>query len=45
VLDNCHAAHHISLALASLGLNESQRMPLYRELRHRVEEWTVAESG
>jgi hypothetical protein len=33
VLDNCHAAHHISLALAALGLNESQRMPLYRELR------------
>ena len=33
VLDNCHAAHHNSLALAALGLNESQRMPLYRELR------------
>jgi len=23
VLDNCHAAHHIPLALAALGLNES----------------------
>jgi hypothetical protein len=33
VLDNCHAAHHISLSLAALGLNESQRMPLYREWR------------
>jgi hypothetical protein len=26
VLDNCHAAHHISLALAALGLNHEQRM-------------------
>lgn len=33
VLDCCHAAHHISLALAALGLNETQRMPLYREYR------------
>lgn len=33
VLDNCHAAHHISLALAALGLNDKQRLPLYRELR------------
>lgn len=33
VLDCCHAAHHISLALAALGLNETQRMPLYREHR------------
>jgi hypothetical protein len=33
VLDCCHAVHHISLALASLGLNSEQRMPLYREHR------------
>lgn len=33
VLDCCHAAHHISLALAALGLSEAQRMPLYREYR------------
>ena len=33
VLDCCHAAHHISLALAALGLNEKERMPLYREHR------------
>ena len=36
VLDNCHAAHHISLALAALGLNDRQRMPLYRELRSKL---------
>ncbi len=36
VLDNCHAAHHISLALAALGLNEKERMPLYRELRTKL---------
>jgi hypothetical protein len=33
VLDNCHAAHHVSLALAALGLTDKQRMPLYREHR------------
>lgn len=33
VLDCCHAAHHISLALASQGLDESARMPLYRQHR------------
>lgn len=33
VLDCCHAVHHISLALAALGLSEAQRMPLYREHR------------
>ena len=33
VLDCCHAAHHISLALAALGLTDQQRMPLYREHR------------
>ena len=33
VLDCCHAIHHISLALAAYGLNEKQRMPLYREHR------------
>ena len=33
VLDCCHAAHHISLALAAMGLNDRERMPLYREHR------------
>jgi len=33
VLDCYHAAHHISLALAALGLDEKKRMPLYREHR------------
>lgn len=33
VLDCCHAAHHISLALAALGLNDQDRMPLYRQHR------------
>jgi hypothetical protein len=33
VLDCCHATHHISLALAELGLNDAERMPLYRGLR------------
>jgi hypothetical protein len=33
VLDCCHAAHHISLALAAIGMSEQERMPLYREHR------------
>ena len=33
VLDNCHASHHISLALAALGYGEKERKPLYREHR------------
>lgn len=33
VLDNCHAAHHVSLALAALGLDQEQRTPLYRQYR------------
>jgi hypothetical protein len=33
VLDCCHAAHHISLALAAFGLSDAQRMPLYRNHR------------
>lgn len=33
VLDCCHAAHHISLALAALGLGDQERRPLYREHR------------
>ena len=36
VLDNCHAAHHISLALAALDLTLDERMPLYREHRTRL---------
>jgi hypothetical protein len=33
VLDNCHASHHISLALAALGFGENDRRPLYRAYR------------
>jgi hypothetical protein len=33
VLDNCHATHHISLALAALGFADKERLPLYREYR------------
>jgi hypothetical protein len=33
VLDCCHAAHHISLALAAMGLSDDRRMPLYRAHR------------
>ena len=33
VLDFCHAAHHISLALEALGLQGSQRRALYVRLR------------
>lgn len=33
VLDCCHAVHHVSKALASLGLDQHARMPLYRNHR------------
>ncbi|MCA9220378.1 MAG: hypothetical protein KDA71_08620, partial [Planctomycetales bacterium] len=33
VLDNCHAAHHIALALTAFGLDKKERMPMYRHLR------------
>jgi len=33
VLDNCHAVHHVSLALSALGISDEDRNPLYRELR------------
>jgi len=36
VLDCCHASHHISLALAALGVSEKERMPLYRQLRTQL---------
>ncbi len=36
VLDCCHAVHHISLALASLGLSVEERNPLYRQLRSQL---------
>ncbi len=41
VLDTCHAVHHVSLALATLGVTAEQRMPLYRDLRTRLRngEW------
>jgi hypothetical protein len=36
VLDCCHAAHHISLALQALGLAEDERTATYRDLRHQL---------
>jgi len=33
VLDCCHAAHHISLALAAFGMKDRERRPAYREYR------------
>jgi hypothetical protein len=36
ILDCCHATHHISLALAALGLSDQERMPLYRENRTQL---------
>jgi hypothetical protein len=54
VLDCCHAAHHISLALAALGLNDKERLPLYRlhrtylrngHWRRVVEELTALAEG
>ena len=36
VLDCCHAVQHISKALASLGLDAKERMPMYRNYRTLV---------
>lgn len=36
VLDCCHAVHHVSNALASLGLTREERNPLYRQLRSQL---------
>ena len=36
VLDNCHAVHHVSLALKSLNLSDNDRMASYRDLRSRL---------
>jgi hypothetical protein len=36
VLDFCHAAHHVSLALMALGLNEEERKRRYGELRRQL---------
>jgi hypothetical protein len=33
ILDFCHAAHHISLALGELSFEEGERLRLYKELR------------
>ncbi len=33
ILDCCHAVHHISQALACVGLSKEERSPLYREHR------------
>lgn len=45
VLDCCHAVHHVSLALKSLGLNATERMPLYREHRTLPSQWPMASGG
>ena len=41
VLDCCHAVHHIAVALKCLGQDESERMPMYRDMRTRLRngEW------
>lgn len=36
VLDCCHAVHHVSQALAALGLDREARNPLYRQLRSQL---------
>ena len=36
VLDNCHAAHQISLALAALGFDDRERVPYYRAYRTQL---------
>jgi hypothetical protein len=36
VLDCCHAVHHVSQALASLGLDREARNPLYRQYRSQL---------
>jgi hypothetical protein len=36
ILDCCHAAHHISLALQALGLSEEERTAQYRTLRQQL---------
>jgi hypothetical protein len=33
VLDNCHAVHHVSLALKAMGTSSQEHLPLYREQR------------
>jgi len=33
VLDNCHAAQHVSLALQATGISPEDRVPLYRQYR------------
>jgi len=36
ILDCCHAAHHLSLALQALGLAEDERTATYRRLRQQL---------
>jgi len=36
ILDCCHAAHHVSLALQALGVSEAERTATYRTLRHQL---------
>jgi hypothetical protein len=41
VLDWCHAMHHVSLALAKLNLEESERQRLYKKYRKWIRAGTV----
>lgn len=36
VLDNCHAVHHVSQALAGLGLADQERFAMYKQYRTLV---------
>lgn len=36
VLDCCHAVHHVSQALASLGMTAEERLPVYRAYRTQI---------
>ena len=38
VLDFCHAAHHVSMALQALGVADPQRREIYRGLRQLLKE-------
>jgi len=45
VLDDCHAAHHVSLALGSLEIGAEDRMPSYRDLRTRITKGSGADEN
>lgn len=45
VLDFCHAAHHISLALTAFGVPETEHRPLDLELRRQLGHFATAFVG